>query len=454
MPLTFNINQLLHASSPALGSVIPSRKHVLRTPNGKVFQAEWNAQNKHLKETFLEKVARTVFFPINNLIARLVLQSTQAPASRVAETNNQFQSKWAEGRWLRTHFTPTPIEATTPDKVVLKGTFFKNVRAPENAPTVILFQPNNALSKEDTYDWLLTEAALQEFPYHFVCFDYRGTGESKGTPHSKKDLFLDGDTIFQYVRDKLHIPENEIHFYGWSLGGGVASNVKNPESLSRFVNERSFNSIDNVVTNILKDNRLARNETLNTILHNKTLNTIIAKFAGFWTSFLNWNMESTKAIEKFKGKTLVVHHPRDEMMKGEASLYRSLFQRATAPPPRVSEHNLERFFSFPDDIHGLPLEYFGSTNGDDNAGHEVAKFLFGSNLSCQKRMLERFEAAPSEFKNRVFAKIAACEQHGGLYWGSGADQFYNRNGLTMSDATRVNAIVSEKMSPSNSPSMR
>jgi hypothetical protein len=437
MPLTFNINQLLHASSPALGSVIPSRKHVLRTPNGKVFQAEWNAQNKHLKETFLGKVARTVFSPINNLITRLVLPSTQAPASRVAETNNQFQSKWAEGRWLRTHFTPTPIEATTPDKVVLKGTFFKNVNAPENAPTVILFQPNNALSKGDAFDWLLTEAALQEFPYHFVCFDYRGTGESKGTPHSKKDLFLDGDTIFQYVRDKLHIPENEIHFYGWSLGGGVASNVKNPESLSRFVNERSFNSIDNVVTNILKDR-----------MRNKTLATILAKFAGFWATFLNWNIESTKAIEKFKGKTLVVHHPRDEMMKNEASPYRSLFQRATAPPPRVSELNLQRFGESWNN-HCSPLRFFESTDGADNAGHEVAKFLFGSNLSCQKRMLERFEAAPSEFKNRVFAKIATCERGGGLYWGSGEDRFYNRNGLTTSDDVRVNAIVWEKMFPSN-----
>ncbi len=413
------------------------------------FQAQWFENNKHLAETFIEKITRSFLFCVNKLVMSLILPAAQISQERVKNIGNIFKEKWnthiGMHRFLNKNFTSRPIEVMTPDSVKLRGTFFKNVAASETAPTVIFFQPNAMLSKQGAFDWVLEQAALQEFPYNFVYFDYRGCGESEGTPHSKKNLFLDGESIYQFVRDKLHVPSNAIHFYGWSLGGGVSSNVKEIHSgfESRYVNERSFNYIEYVVKNFLNDFIDRRFNFLSSCMKD-TLSTGITWLAAFWLSLLNWKIESVKAIENLKGKTLIVHHPEDELMKNEASLYHSLFQRAISPLPHIEELNLNRspssqsFF-----VHGAPLAAFADDNL--NPEHEISKFLFASNVSFSERILNRFAVASSQFRSQVFTRIAQEFQNGGLYWRSGEDAFYNRNGLSMTDAMRTQAIVRTKL---------
>jgi alpha/beta superfamily hydrolase len=389
------------------------------------FTASWHENNRHLAETFCEKVNRIFFFILNHIVKGLVLASTKKNKEFVDSYKDAFNQTWGEGlgsnRLLRKNFRPIPIEVATPDGIKLRGTFFKNVAALETAPTVIFFQPNSMISKQGVYDWVLKQAALQEFSYNFVYFDYRGCGESEGSPNSKKDLFLDGESIYQFVKDKLHVPENDIHLYGWSLGGGVSSNVKeiHPECGSNDVIERSFTSINNTVKNVVSP--------------------ILAAIAGFAVSLLNWNIESVKAIEKSKGKTLIVHHPEDELMKNEASLYHSLFQRGIAPSSNVKELNLSRCPYRPGFIHGAPLEEF-SFDGF-NPEEEISRFLFSSNCSFSERILNRFTVATPEFRNKVFSIIARDFQNGGHYWGSGEDAFYNRNGLSLTDKMRTGAIT-------------
>jgi pimeloyl-ACP methyl ester carboxylesterase len=411
------------------------------------FQAQWFDNNKHLAETWIEKITRSFLFCMNNLVMSLVLPASQMSRERVQAIATAFKKKWSArigmDRFLNKNFTPRPIEVTTPDGVKLRGTFFKNVAASETAPTVICFQTNGILSKEGAYDWILGQAALQEFPYNFVYFDYRGCAESEGTPHLKKNLFLDGESIYQFVCDKLHVPPNDIHFYGWSLGGGVSANVKeiHNDSESRYVNERSFNYIDEVVKNVLNDFFDRRFYFLNSRTRN-LLSTGSTWIAASWLSLLNWKIESVKAIENLKGKTLIVHHPEDELMKKEASLYHSLFQRATLFP-NIQELNLDRSPSRSFFIHGAPLAAFGDDHFEPE--DEISKFLFASTLSRSERILNRFAIANTRFRNQVFAQIAQEFQNGGLYWGSGEDAFYNRNGLSMTDEMRVLAIVKTKV---------
>jgi pimeloyl-ACP methyl ester carboxylesterase len=409
------------------------------------FQAHWFENNRHLAETLIEKITRTALFCINKLIICLVLPATQISQERVKTISDAFEKKWHSQdetyRFLNKNFAPVPIEITTPDGVKLRGTFFKNVTALKTGPTVIFFQPNAMLSKQGAFDWVLTEAALQEFPYHFVYFDYRGCGESEGTPYSKKNLFLDGESLYQFVRDNLHVSPNDIHFYGWSLGGGISSNVKkiHSDNESRYVNERSFNSIENVIKNVLD---LFIGHWINFISNSvkSTLYTGIIWFADFWLSLLNWKIQSTKAIENLKGKTLIVHHSEDELMKNEASLYHSLFQRTKALP-NLEELNLNHSTSHPSFIHGARLEAFA----DVEAEHKIAQFLFSSNASFSERILNRFASASPQFRDQVFSCIAKDFQNGGSYRGSGEDAFYNRNGLSVTDAIRTYAIVKTKL---------
>jgi hypothetical protein len=410
------------------------------------FQAQWHENNQHLAETFLEKITRNFLFCVNKLITILVLPATQISQSRVEYICRMFNEKWnMRHRFLNKNFTPSPIETATPDGVKLRGTFFKNVAASETAPTVIFFQPNAMISKQGVFDWILEQAALQEFPYNFVYFDYRGCGESeKILPYSKKSLFLDGESIYQFVRDKLHVPPSDIHFYGWSLGGGISSNVKEiyAEHESCYGNERSFNSMTNVVKNFLSGFFNHKFTFINSTFNN-ILSVGLTSIAAFWLSLLNWNIESTKAIENLKGKTLIIHHPEDEFMKKEASLYHSLFQRGIASSPNIKELNLNRSSRKPPFIHGAPLFQFAHSDFDPE--QEISKFLFSSNISFSERILNRFAVASSQFRNQVFSKIAQELQNGGLYWGSGEDAFYNRNGLSMTDEMRIQAIVWAKL---------
>jgi len=410
------------------------------------FQAVWNATNQHLAETFLEKVTHTVFYYLNKFIVGLIIPAIKKDEEEVKEIAWQFERLWGPNHeyllnsFLKNHFTPSPIEVTTPDGVKLRGTFFKNAAARESAPTVIFYQANSMISKQGGYDWVMTQAALQEFPYNFVYFDYRACGESeKVLPKSEKDFFLDGESIYQFVKDKLQVPPQDIHFYGWSLGGGISSNVKkmSEERKGRYVNERSFNLISNVVKNFLPMISIPLLNPLKSILI-----PAVCTVATTALSALNWNIDAVEAIEKLKGKTLVVHHPQDELMREEANLFQSLFQRGIAPSDDIQELNLDGGPNRPYFIHGAPLEMFAYE--DFNPQHEIAEFLFSSNSSYSERILNRFATASPEFKNRVFALISRMFQHGGRYWGSAEDAFYNRNGQSMTDEMRVRAITQAK----------
>jgi hypothetical protein len=394
------------------------------------FQAVWNEKNQQFAETFLEKITRTVFSFLNQFAVGLLLPALRHDREGVREVEREFEQRWSprtlNNHFLKSQFRPTPIEVTTPDGVKLRGTFFKNVGARESAPTVIFYQPNATISKQGRYDWVMAQAALQEFSYNFVYFDYRGCGGSDlVAPNSKKDLFLDGECITQFVKDKLRVPSKDIHFYGWSLGGGISANVKkiDEERKGNYVNERSFNSIRNVLKNLMPSP--------------------IAFIAGIALWALNWDLDAVDAIEKLKGKTMVIHHPDDHLMRNEASLYHSLFQRGIAPSSNIQELNLKQGPNQPNFIHGAPLEMFNHQNFYPE--HEIAKFLFSSNTSYNERMLSRFALASPELKNKVFTVISNAYQNGGHYWGSGEDAFYNRNGQSLTDDMRVKAITFAKL---------
>ncbi len=327
------------------------------------FNASWNSQNKHLKDTISNSVSRVCL-----AVAQLAAKISILPATilfkpqRIAQINANFDLRWSatEDRGLKNHFTPTPIEVTTPDGVKLYGTFYQNRAAQRNAPTVILCQPNAMLAKSGGFDWLLQQAVIQWAPYNFVSFDYRGCGSKESWPRSMKDLYLDGDSMYQFVKDKLGVMPNNIHWYGYSLGGGVSAAVKKNhlECTGRYVNDRSFSSLSNVVREMTSP---------------IPLGCIIANVVHAILSVLNWNCDSAIAFEKIKGKTLIVHHPKDEMMKGKADLYHTLFKKGIVSPD-VSHMDLGQSPARSTFYHGAPIEHFATPGFDPEL--EISRFLF------------------------------------------------------------------------------
>lgn len=62
---------------------------------------------------------------------------------------------------------------------------------------------------------------LSNTGYDILITDYRGYGKSDGTLWSDKQMFSDGQMVYDFA--KQHYAENQIHILGYSLGTGVSS---------------------------------------------------------------------------------------------------------------------------------------------------------------------------------------------------------------------------------------
>jgi hypothetical protein len=401
------------------------------------FQAQWNASNCHLQEGFFDRTKRIVFFALNWIASSIIVPSATSfvfSGNVKKEIEKEFEHRWnrpMEARrpsWsfsTRDHYALENIEVTTPDGALIRGTHYKNVRAPADAPTMILAQPNACIRKQDVYTWLMVKTALYGYPCHFVTFDYRGAGDSGNwKPGSFNQLTLDGEGIYQYVREKLGVAADKIIFYGWSLGGAVVATVKgmHPEAIGNFVNERSFAAIEKFLPD-----------------------SIVGRIGKFFLSFLKWNGDPESAVRKMTGKTLVVHHPDDDIVTSETGMYQALFHSSVPTPANVSQIDLSsgRDFKGYLGLHCLDLRTFN--NAIFKAEEQIIEFLFNAPQSCIQKQLAEFASYPEELRQRTFEVVSKHLQEDSHYWNSGEDAFYGRNGLSLTDDQKFNAIVNARM---------
>jgi fermentation-respiration switch protein FrsA (DUF1100 family) len=64
-------------------------------------------------------------------------------------------------------------------------------------------------------------AGLRDLGLNLFAFDYRGYGESEGSP-SEQGVYLDAEAAYGYLRDTLGVPPGRIVVFGHSLGSAVA----------------------------------------------------------------------------------------------------------------------------------------------------------------------------------------------------------------------------------------
>lgn len=64
-------------------------------------------------------------------------------------------------------------------------------------------------------------AGLRAAGLNLLAFDYRGYGESAGTP-TEAGLYQDAEAAYRYLRDSLGVPPRRIVLFGHSLGSAVA----------------------------------------------------------------------------------------------------------------------------------------------------------------------------------------------------------------------------------------
>ncbi|MDZ7702880.1 MAG: alpha/beta hydrolase [Trueperaceae bacterium] len=112
--------------------------------------------------------------------------------------------------------------------------------AAPSAPWLIYFHGNG----QNISQYLPLTTRLQKLGLNVLSPDYRGYGQSEGTP-SEQGLYLDALAAYQHLRDKGVAPE-DIVLYGFSLGTGVAVDLAARVEVGAVVLEAPYTSLPEV----------------------------------------------------------------------------------------------------------------------------------------------------------------------------------------------------------------
>ncbi|HJU64166.1 MAG TPA: alpha/beta hydrolase [Gemmatimonadaceae bacterium] len=83
---------------------------------------------------------------------------------------------------------------------------------------------------------------LRQLGVNIFAFDYRGYGQSEGSP-SERGLYLDAEAAYDYLSGSRNVPARRIVIYGHSLGTGVATELASRREAGGLVLEGAYTSV-------------------------------------------------------------------------------------------------------------------------------------------------------------------------------------------------------------------
>ena len=112
----------------------------------------------------------------------------------------------------------------------------------KTADKTILFMHGNAGNISHRLE---TIQVFHKLGFNFFIFDYRGFGESTGSP-GEKGTYLDANAAWEYLLQEKNLKPDQIILHGRSLGGGVAAELAKNESPAMLILESTFISMPEV----------------------------------------------------------------------------------------------------------------------------------------------------------------------------------------------------------------
>jgi uncharacterized protein len=135
---------------------------------------------------------------------------------------------------------PVRVTTVTTDGVHLVGWV---MASNTGAPWILIFHGNAGnigdAGRPEHY------ALLRNLGLNVLTFDYRGYGESEGTP-TEAGLYRDADAAFGFLRDSLRAPPSRIWIFGHSLGSAVAVDLASRVEAAGLIVEGAFTSAPDV----------------------------------------------------------------------------------------------------------------------------------------------------------------------------------------------------------------
>lgn len=134
------------------------------------------------------------------------------------------------------------VHIATADGETLHGWW---VPVPEAKGTVLLFH-GNAGNISHRINYL---AMFKRLGYHTLLVDYRGYGQSSGTP-SEAGMYLDAQAAWHYLIDVQGHAPAQIALFGESLGGAVAAELASHERPGLLVLSSTFTSVPDLAATL------------------------------------------------------------------------------------------------------------------------------------------------------------------------------------------------------------
>ena len=149
--------------------------------------------------------------------------------------------------------------------------------------------------------------------YGILAFDYRGYGNSSGTP-SEKGVYSDFEGASRYLTQTQHIPRAKQIAAGQSLGAAVAIDAASRNRYMALVAMAPFSSMPNEVRYLREQGRLGALDTFHTVPVEKLM---VSKF------------DSIHKISRVHSPVLLVHGDEDTYVPTMMSY--QLYSKVTAP---------------------------------------------------------------------------------------------------------------------------
>ncbi len=134
------------------------------------------------------------------------------------------------------------LQLKTSDGISLHGWF---IPAAQPRGTV-LFLHGNAGNISHRLD---SVQMFHRLGYSMLIFDYRGYGNSGGTP-TEQGTYLDADAAWRYLAEQRHIPSCRIVLFGESMGGAIAAWLAAREKPAALVIASGFTSVPDMAQHI------------------------------------------------------------------------------------------------------------------------------------------------------------------------------------------------------------
>lgn len=249
-------------------------------------------------------IVRFILAMIRFYAAKLILPSVYLSNERCKESKESLQ---AMQKLYRNSHKMVPKWVQTPDGALIKATLFKSIEANPNTPTVIYFHGNYSLQGFGDWKWFLHLCLAKNVHTNLIIFDYRGTGESKGSFRKVKDLLIDCASILSWVRVGLKTLDSHIHFYGMSLGGALALKTKaiDPKLTGFLISERSFSNVESLIYSDAVLPRFVRP---------------FVPLIMICLKYQEMNLDPSIDLKRLSGKKLFVYHKSDPIIPYTASM--------------------------------------------------------------------------------------------------------------------------------------